>query len=584
MQSMSLQSPLEPQIKESSKRTSAPSADAPLSKRAARNKAVKDAVEAKDWDTLLHLSSQPGGFQEARAVAWPFLLHATSSGSVAGVEKEILDEDIEKKLQPANPKPHRDERQVVLDTNRAFVHYPIENQQSKARRKKQLTDIILGVLERRQQLSYFQGYHDIISTLQLTLHPLLDTDEEAFRVLHACAVKISLHRARDAMGAGLEPLTGQLRILRRLLWLADPELARLIEEATPLPYWAISPLMTLYTHDLPTLELAQRVMDWILCRPPDAVIYLVATLTIEKKRRAQKLVEEGDDGMMHSFLSSLPELEADELESEDEAGRVEGTTTPVARVSGFATEAETSSTVPSLTNDSPSYSPTETPYSSGMVTPSSPETAEFASKPTVNDLPGVMTDVAGLDMGHSSFPSPPSPASSTSSLPPPIVSSSRTIGSLVPLSRILQEADKLRDKYPILHEALRFDETMGPNSMLQTWSIDPQKILGDDAAEEAVLDTDLVVLPDLDDDVFEPYSPTVRPEEKARLSMLPRLDLGTAVTIGVPLVAVMLAIASNSPTTRAGAAQAVAFAFNFVEFIWRRLRLDPLPVLDVYDQ
>ncbi len=31
---------------------------------------VKDAVEAKDWDTLLHLSSQPGGFQEARTVAW----------------------------------------------------------------------------------------------------------------------------------------------------------------------------------------------------------------------------------------------------------------------------------------------------------------------------------------------------------------------------------------------------------------------------------------------------------------------------------------------------------------------------------
>ncbi len=125
-----------------------------------------------------------------------------------------------------------------------------------------------------------QGYHDIISTLQLTLHPSLDTDEEVFRTLHACALKISLYRARDAMGAGLEPLTGQLRLLRRLLRLADPELAMLIEEATSMPYWAISPLMTLYTHDLPTLELAQRVMDWILCRPPDAVIYLVVAVSL----------------------------------------------------------------------------------------------------------------------------------------------------------------------------------------------------------------------------------------------------------------------------------------------------------------
>jgi hypothetical protein len=81
------------------------------------------------------------------------------------------------------------------------------------------------------------------------------------------------------MGVGLEPLTGQLRILRRLLRLVDPQFAILIEETSPLPYWAISPLMTLYTHDLPTLALAQRVMDWILSRPPDAVIYLVAAVS-----------------------------------------------------------------------------------------------------------------------------------------------------------------------------------------------------------------------------------------------------------------------------------------------------------------
>lgn len=82
------------------------------------------------------------------------------------------------------------------------------------------------------------------------------------------------------MGKGLEPLTGQMRILRRLLRLADRELAELIEESVSLPYWAISSLMTLYTHDLPTLALTQRVMDWILCRPPDAVIYLVAAVSL----------------------------------------------------------------------------------------------------------------------------------------------------------------------------------------------------------------------------------------------------------------------------------------------------------------
>ncbi|KAG8752447.1 hypothetical protein FRC12_011952 [Ceratobasidium sp. 428] len=557
---MSSPNHLELQNNELANQSSAAPTVAPLSQRAARNKAVIDAVENKDWDTLAYLSSQPGGFQEARTIAWPFLLHAAST--TIGLDEKIDrdDEHTEEKPHLEAPKPHRDERQVGLDTNRAFVHYPIESQQSKDRRKKQLTRLILEVLERRPQLSYFQGYHDIISTLQLTLHPSLDVDDEAFRILRACAIKISLHRARDAMGAGLEPLTGQLRILRRLLHLADPELAALIEETTPLPYWAISPLMTLYTHDLPTLELAQRVMDWILCRPPDAVIYLVAAFTIEKKKEAEKLVEAGDDGMMHSFLSSLPELEADQLEPDED--RRGGETTPVARVPSPVTEAETSSTVPSLTDDSlTAYSPTETPYTSGMVTPSNREEVDFGSgNSTVDEVPRVETSVEELKMSHSSFLSPSSPASSTSSLPAPVSSSNRPPVSTVPLSSILQVADKLRERYPISDKALRLDETMGPNSMLRTWSRDPRKILGDDAAEEAVLDTASVVLPDLDDDIFEPYPPPAEPKEMK--AALPKLDIGMAVSIGVPVLALVFAVASNNPTMRA---QAFAFAYNFVE-------------------
>ncbi|KDN50220.1 hypothetical protein RSAG8_01556, partial [Rhizoctonia solani AG-8 WAC10335] len=230
--------------------------------RATRNRAVREAVEKKDWYFLRDLSNQPGGFQDARSVAWPFLLHVTSTPEEAREVKEEAEtsQDGQPSSAPVPHSPHRDERQVSLDTNRAFVHYPVENQQRKVKRKKQLTELILSVLERHPQLSYFQ-------------------DEEAWHLLRECALKITLHRARDAMGVGLEPLTGQLRILRRLIRLADPELAILIEDTSPLPYWAISPLMTLYTHDLPTLALAQRVMDWILARPPNAVIYLVAAVS-----------------------------------------------------------------------------------------------------------------------------------------------------------------------------------------------------------------------------------------------------------------------------------------------------------------
>lgn len=81
-----------------------------------------------------------------------------------------------------------------------------------------------------------QGYHDIVSVLFLTLPP---------EVALPAAEKLSLHRVRDAMGSGLEPLVGQLRyvlmfmrllyaeirirVLKHLLRLADPELAAMIE-------------------------------------------------------------------------------------------------------------------------------------------------------------------------------------------------------------------------------------------------------------------------------------------------------------------------------------------------------------------
>lgn len=48
----------------------------------------------------------------------------------------------------------------------------------------------------------FKGYHDIASVIFLTM-----PEELRF----PCIEKISLHRLRDSMGAGLEPVLGLLR-------------------------------------------------------------------------------------------------------------------------------------------------------------------------------------------------------------------------------------------------------------------------------------------------------------------------------------------------------------------------------------
>ncbi|KAL5641307.1 hypothetical protein ACGC1H_001706 [Rhizoctonia solani] len=538
--------------------------------RATRNRLVREAAEKGDLYLLRELSRQPGGFQDARSAAWPFLLHVRCTPEEMHELKEE-ESGHDGQSSPTPPRsPHRDERQVGLDTNRAFVHYPVESQQHKEKRKKQLTELILDVLQRHPQLSYFQGYHDILSTLQLTLHPSLEKDEKAWHLLRECALKITLHRARDAMGVGLEPLTGQLRILRRLIRLADPALAILIEDASPLPYWAISPLMTLYTHDLPTLALAQRVMDWVLARPPDAVIYLVAAFVLQKKAEIQKLIDDGDDGMMHAYLSSLPELEADELP--DPSSTHDQPSSPHA-------PSELSTT----NLDSPTYGLSSSKESWVHSSVSSVEPPPYAEESPV-ELQAQDTAKSVDPPVVRVMPAPPSPASSLSSLPPQIPSVDHRDGPTIPLSQVLQEADHLRTKYPISHAKLRLEETLGPHSMLRTWSDDPDEIIGDDTAEEYVLATDQIVYPDMDDDVFEPYPPPSSDKpSNTRLARLPKLNM--ALTLGLPMVAVMFAVASNSPTTRAHLKQGTAFAWNFAEFILRRFPFNlTIPAIDLYNQ
>src|ERR1700679_2272908 len=87
-----------------------------------------------------------------------------------------------------------------------------------------LHDVIVRVLRKRPKFAYFQvclrgipkystngciqGYHDIISVLMLTIAPPENGDLER---LESAAEKLSLHRLRDAMGQGLEPLLGMMR-------------------------------------------------------------------------------------------------------------------------------------------------------------------------------------------------------------------------------------------------------------------------------------------------------------------------------------------------------------------------------------
>lgn len=98
-----------------------------------------------------------------------------------------------------------------------------------------LQSLICTVLQRHPRLSYFQGFHDIMTVLYLTLLnrvPRPRKDEtaqgrEEWDELVRAAEVVALCRTRDAMGKGLGPMMGMLKLLRRVLAAADPQLYRI---------------------------------------------------------------------------------------------------------------------------------------------------------------------------------------------------------------------------------------------------------------------------------------------------------------------------------------------------------------------
>ncbi|KAF8997108.1 rab-GTPase-TBC domain-containing protein [Cyathus striatus] len=258
-----------------------------------------------DWDDLRRRSLEPGGFGDSRVNLWPQLLNASSTSRVSR-QPDKTDTDLKNEDQTL----HRDERQIKLDTDRSFVLYPVGINRDTAREKLQgeLHDLLVSLFRKRPKLSYFQGYHDIISVLFLTLPSDIQL---------VCAEKISLHRVRDSMGSSLEPVLGLLRITKNLLRLVDPQYTAVLEQNSPLPFYALSNLLTLFSHDMPTLPLIQHVFDYLLCRPPITTVYLATALILTRKEEVYRLHSEGEEGMMHSLLTGLPDI-ADEVVNRDE--------------------------------------------------------------------------------------------------------------------------------------------------------------------------------------------------------------------------------------------------------------------------
>ncbi|TFK19355.1 hypothetical protein FA15DRAFT_709065 [Coprinopsis marcescibilis] len=414
-----------------------------------------------DWDVLREESLKPGGFGERRATLWPRLLGVTLAPDPPPEVPEARNSEESRE----DDHKHPDERQIKLDTDRSFVLYPVEPSEERDALKEELFDLITTLFRKRRKLSYFQGYHDIMTVISLTVPP-------EHRL--ACAEKVSLHRVRDSMGASLEPVLGLLRITKNLIQLADGEYAETLQQTSPLPFYALSNLLTLFSHDMPTLPLIQHVFDYLLSRPPIAVVYLAAVIILSRKCEVAQLEAEGEDGMVHSLLSGLPDI----FDEENESGPLEELPAP----SPLGEKSTLTAYYSSVTEEPTSHAVEPT---TDAVTANNNPNAQLDLSPHVQSATLGSTMPSGTPDSHPNSACDadvPTPVLESRDQYPSNQARSRTRSNAIPppyphvelkpkvsLSSLLTRADDLRRTFPPDHPGLGMAKIMGPQSVVYTW-------------------------------------------------------------------------------------------------------------------
>ncbi|KAG0139601.1 hypothetical protein CROQUDRAFT_111549 [Cronartium quercuum f. sp. fusiforme G11] len=412
--------------------------------------------------------------------------------------------------------PHRDEGQVRLDVNRSFTSFPLGFEDAeKAHLRELLESTIVNILRRFPKLSYFQGYHDVVSIFLLTFVDLKDkgsptvavkssgpdgmdfpTASRRVKLLEEVVKRFTLHRIRDSMASNLDPVMGYLRVTQAILTQEHPRLSSIIAQTSNLPLFSLSWILTLTSHDLTSFEVISRLFDFLLCHNPIMICYIACAICLTKVEQIDELIAEAqaegevDFDMVHFVMSKLPKLYMPEDCSSESHHQTKKTAELVEAV---------------LTSDLPS---TLTRKASDQASEISPM-IEAGPESNNNNLASVerliltTPDDSSVDQRQDekvlepfSNPESDQPASVTTSLKPELNQTTRPKQDGLSVESIIHSTLLLYARYPPTDPRLGFNEIFGPKSCLYTWE---QSITGQltDTEAEMILAEPLnqIVLP-----------------------------------------------------------------------------------------
>ncbi|AOA61376.1 GTPase-activating protein for yeast Rab family members [Komagataella phaffii CBS 7435] len=210
-----------------------------------------------------------------RATAWPLLLN---------VQHELSQD-------ASSLKPHLEEGQVRLDVDRSYLpsdkHHLLQN-------------VIVKLLRNHPYLHYYQGFHDVVSVLLVTL----DYDET---LTYDIAETLCLHHLRDFMLADMTGTTDLLPLVVDLVKVADKRFGDLLELIPP--FYSLASIITMFSHDL---DVQDVVVLWdfafAMGNVTQALIYLYAVLILINKQQIIDQVVEMSGCQIDTSVTSAPTL------------------------------------------------------------------------------------------------------------------------------------------------------------------------------------------------------------------------------------------------------------------------------------
>jgi hypothetical protein len=227
---------------------------------------------------FIRQTAEESGLGASRSFLWPLLCHVDPTNlfelPVAEVSHNLVDQ-VEKDVQRSMFLVERDVRE---------------------RQRSRLRGLVNRVLDAHPELSYYQGFHDVASTILLVCKKTM---------LARCVLdRVATGPLRPLLAQDLTLVTGLLAQLFVIVGEEDPTLHSFLTAAGVQPYFALPWVLTWFSHSISSFAVVQRLFDLFLASSDPTMPFFVSVAIVLWSRPHLAAVE-CEYSAVHSFYSKL---------------------------------------------------------------------------------------------------------------------------------------------------------------------------------------------------------------------------------------------------------------------------------------